>query len=979
MARRRIERADRGGWDKINKESIFNVNLCNYKLLLVSHFIFILTISIAAMSCRAFPLLEDPRRDAPLHAMLRELESSVRLRQPEAMARLFSPECQAHCPGLVPFPVEHQPDQQVIRWQPALLPGGLLLSLSQLLYSFRRLDEIWLVPVEPFRRTPQQVLSGLHLRLRGLDAQGLDRVDEGIVDLSLEQRRGRWQVTRFAARPVLMTHLRQAAMVDAKPMVPLPFSGPRPGAASEADPAASRPMALADIDGDGTLDWVAADGRTLWLFRGTDHGFEAAIRMLTMKGSAAIRTLTAADLDSDGRGDLFVGRDAGISQVWLSTPEGPQALPGFGVHGRITAALWGQFDGQGPLDLYVVRHGPTPTHPDQENQLFLGQEARGHVRLLRASGAPDRGPGLAVCGGDLDGDGRTDLVVINEQGPHGLWLSTEGKGVFRYATRSLGFSPGVPSTSCALGDLDGDARLDIVVGGYMAGVHLGSARRRLPSMTTVLRLDKTLQGRQRTMGLGDTLWLNRSSRSSVPTDREPRPGEWPIRLTGRRLIGPRWTQGVMAQDLDLDGDLDLLFLDVQPSASVQTRWWTAVLASQTLGTARGRLPHVPPTLPVCRPLSNLGRFGWISDPLLLGLPPLMPACPVAALPWPRAGDSPGRPSLVLANDSHLSLAGSPSSASEDEHGHGLVLRLRGLPPNRDALGSRVLIQADAGEPLSGTEARRAPRWQVREVGSASGLFGSPPGWVHAGLAQAERIREVRVRWPDGTWQRFLDLPVDRRVELVQGGGAHWQEPMSDDEEAEGAEESVDAGSTGAPSDEGVIVEPHDARQGQSDATLGETPGSHEPLDDSPAPAARDDAADSPDQAFPVADLASLTVRGPAGEGPLKAHLGQPVTLLVMYAEPLPPRLCAELRALRRRGLVLLGLSTVHPASRVCALRPLTLASAASDPTWLRLAPLMPLLALLDASGQTLVVKAVASDLGSLPTHLPPTVKARRTR
>ena len=50
--------------------------------------------------------------------------------------------------------------------------------------------------------------------------------------------------------------------------------------------------------------------------------------------------------------------------------------------------------------------------------------------------------------------------------------------------------------------------------------------------------------------------------------------------------------------------------------------------------------------------------------------------------------------------------------------------------------------------------------------------------VHFGLGPEIRAERVRVRWPDGSWQRFIDLPTDREVTLVQGEHASWGEHAS---------------------------------------------------------------------------------------------------------------------------------------------------------------------------------------------------------
>ena len=62
--------------------------------------------------------------------------------------------------------------------------------------------------------------------------------------------------------------------------------------------------------------------------------------------------------------------------------------------------------------------------------------------------------------GDVDGDGKFDLVVTNESSTTIAVLLNQGSGVFGSArTKTVGESP----HALALGDLNGDGKLDVVV------------------------------------------------------------------------------------------------------------------------------------------------------------------------------------------------------------------------------------------------------------------------------------------------------------------------------------------------------------------------------------------------------------------------------------------------------------------------------------------------------------------------------------
>ena len=120
------------------------------------------------------------------------------------------------------------------------------------------------------------------------------------------------------------------------------------------------------------------------------------------------------------------------------------------------------FDGDGDEDIYVT-NGPGAANSLYSNQL---RESRslGFADVTSAAGvALTDQDSTGVCFGDIDNDGDEDLYVLGRGEPNRL-LENQGDATFEDRTAASGLGGGDrSSTSCAMGDIDGDGLLDIAV------------------------------------------------------------------------------------------------------------------------------------------------------------------------------------------------------------------------------------------------------------------------------------------------------------------------------------------------------------------------------------------------------------------------------------------------------------------------------------------------------------------------------------
>lgn len=210
-------------------------------------------------------------------------------------------------------------------------------------------------------------------------------------------------------------------------------------------------VVAADFDDDGRLDfYVANDGlpNQLWINRG-DGTFEdrALLAGCAINGDGkaeASMGVDAADFDDDGDEDLFMthlGSETNTlfvnaGKALFIDRSGPSGVgpPSFEFTGF--GGGWFDYDNDGLLDLYVVNGAvralahlalvgdPFPFH--QPNQLFHNR-GDGQYEEIRSGFGDESAVSRGAAVGDMDNDGDLDVVVSNNHGSIRLFRNDRGQ------------------------------------------------------------------------------------------------------------------------------------------------------------------------------------------------------------------------------------------------------------------------------------------------------------------------------------------------------------------------------------------------------------------------------------------------------------------------------------------------------------------------------------------------------------------------
>jgi hypothetical protein len=315
-----------------------------------------------------------------------------------------------------------------------------------------------------------------------------------------------------------------------------------------------------DLSSDGHPDVLAQDPAkgTLRVYEGTGTGRFAGTIVGGNGWNGINRIIPAGDRDGDGRNDFYGTTPAG--QLILYSGDGHgwilrKTVVGVGWQDMSSIVPVNDLDGDGVKDVYAVRRS--------DGALFSFSGRPNGALTNKVQRGSGWGGFTAVIGGDLDGDGRPDLVARASDGTMRTYYGTGGAGLGR--NQRWGSSWG-PLTNLSTGaDFNGDGTPDVLAVNPTTGgtlmMYPGSGQRDysaqpvaqgLPADTDLVRVVGDVDGD----GHADAIARVRSTDQLLFLR-----GQSGTRFAAPVVIGAGWegfTAIEAAGDLNYDGVPDLM-------------------------------------------------------------------------------------------------------------------------------------------------------------------------------------------------------------------------------------------------------------------------------------------------------------------------------------------------------------------------------------------------------------------------------------
>lgn len=427
------------------------------------------------------------------------------------------------------------------------------------------------------------------------------------------------------------------------------------------------------------------------------------------------------DVYGDGRYDLLLMQsDENAIEVLKNRGDGsferlPASSLGLAIHGTAISCAVGDIDRDGRADLVVAL---------KDRIELFHNDGNGHFTdVTKASGIGPRNNPQGMTFVDYDHDGDLDLFItgspLRTGGASNVLWRNNGNMTFTDWTTQTGLQGSGTTQQVTLSDINNDRAVDLVVAGEGPSPAIyfnpreGAYRRQSVSKEIA---DVNVTG----IAVFD---FNKDGWMDIAATQSGSPGIalWKnidgtaFERVPLSLPGAVRAWGVTAIDFDNDGWLDLAAIVV---------------------TAHGPRVHI---------FRNQGGGRFVDVSHALGLDRIVLKNPRGLIAMDVDGDGDADLIVTSATNPPMLLCNHGGNRN-----HSIRLRFKGLADNKTAIGIKVEVLSEGN-------------WQKWEIAGGEGYLTQAAPEILVGLGSAKSIDMVRMLWPTGVPQDEIDAPNSRTI------------------------------------------------------------------------------------------------------------------------------------------------------------------------------------------------------------------------